>query len=190
MRRTRPSPRDMERMSELTEELNAIGRYKGVLNKIKTGSGSMQVGKYAVPVRRLKRDNILSVRYANSGKMVPAFNANRVSDAVKKVVLNDRFRNHVDLTKKEKEFLDKLYVNAGQKIHPTKSKLIRGSSVFTSLEEVFERVRVLFGELTAGNTSIDLRNELADLLHYLYKHKRIKKQKYTDLIKLITYSET
>lgn len=189
MRRRNPSQNDVARASEITDELNAIGRYKSVLKKIKTGSGVIQVSKYAIPKRRLKRDNILSVRYANSGKMVPAFNATRVSDSVKKVILKDQIRKHVHLTKGEKAFLDKLYLNAGQKIHPSKSTLIRGSSVFTSLEEIFERARVLFGELTAGNTSVNLRNELADLLHYLYKHKRINKTNYTNLIKLIQYSE-
>ena len=89
------------------------------------------------------------------------------------------------LTTNEKNFLDKLFVNANKDMTSARAKVIRGAGIFTSIQEIMERVKVLLGEMEAGNTSMVLRNELADLLHYLYKRKQIKKNDYTKLIGLV-----
>ena len=82
-----------------------------------------------------------------------------------------------------KKALKKLKIGRGV-VHPSTN----GSGIFTSIQEIMERVQVLLGEIEAGNTSINLRNELAELLHYMYEHKRIRKQDYTNLIKAINKS--
>ena len=178
-RMKRPTSFHMNRLVEIEEERAMIRKYKDVVGKLSIGKG-IPIGKYTIPAKRLKRDNIASVRYTNSNKMVPAFGATKVSDDVKKALLNQKVKQ---LSIGEKVWLDKLYMNAGQKLNPAKAKVLRGSGVFTSIQEIVERAQVLLGELSAGNTSINLKNELADLLGYLHKHKKIKK---TDLANLIS----
>ena len=46
------------------------------------------------------------------------------------------------------------------------------------LNQMIERARVLIGEINAGNTSVNLRNELSRILLTLYKNKRISKEEY------------
>ena len=46
------------------------------------------------------------------------------------------------------------------------------------LDQMIERARVLIGEINAGNTSVELRNELSRILLTLYKNKRISKEEY------------
>ena len=46
------------------------------------------------------------------------------------------------------------------------------------LDQMIERARVLIGEINAGNTSVELRNELSRILLPLYKNKRISKEEY------------
>ena len=46
------------------------------------------------------------------------------------------------------------------------------------LDQMIERARVLIGEINAGNTSVNLRNELSRILLTLYKNKRISKEEY------------
>ena len=174
------------RALEIEREQQHVKKYRDALRKLSTqqfGEG-VHIGKYIVPIKRLKRDNIASVRYANNNKkMVPTFNATRVSNNVKKVLLGKSTK----LTSREKEFLDKLYMNAGHTISQRQAKTIRGSSVFTNVREISERVQVLFGELQAGNTSVDLKNELVELLHYMFKHGKIKKADYKNLVSIIQY---
>ena len=47
------------------------------------------------------------------------------------------------------------------------------------LDQMTESVKVLIGEIKAGNTSINLRNELSRILLTLYKSKRITKAEYS-----------
>ena len=46
------------------------------------------------------------------------------------------------------------------------------------LDQMIERARVLIGEINAGNTSVNLRNELSRILLTLYKNERISKEEY------------
>ena len=185
-RRKRLTREGREMLEGLQLEQASLKKYVDVLKRISTGSGLIPIGDYTAPRKRLARDNILSVRYAkNPAKMVPSLGATRVSNPVKQVLLKPNSKIP-QLTAGEKQFLNKLYMNSGQKMQPSQAAAIRGSGVFTSLKEIGERAQVLLGEMKAGNTSINLKNELSDLLHYLYKHRQIKKGDYTNLINAIS----
>ena len=52
------------------------------------------------------------------------------------------------------------------------------------LDHMTERAKVLIGEINAGNTSLELRNELSRILLTLYKNKIISKAEYRRFMKL------
>ena len=49
----------------------------------------------------------------------------------------------------------------------------KGKGIMTNLVDLKERLQLLVGSIEAGNGSKELKNELADILHYLYKNKMI-----------------
>ena len=61
-----------------------------------------------------------------------------------------------------------------------------GSSIMTTIHDLKERLQILIGEITSGNTSKALKNELADVLHYLLKKKVLSKERYMKLMNLTT----
>ena len=61
---------------------------------------------------------------------------------------------------------------------------MEGSSIMTTMEYLKERLQVLIGEITSGNTHKELKNELAEILHYLLSKKIVNKQYYRKLINL------
>ena len=61
---------------------------------------------------------------------------------------------------------------------------VTGSSIMTSLSDIRERLQILVGEITSGNTHKTLKSELAEIVHYLYKKKILNKQNYSKLMNL------
>jgi hypothetical protein len=173
----------------IDEEYAAVKKYHETLKLFKrvlVREGVINIGDYWVNKKKLNRDNILSVRYNNNNNMVGRFGAKKVSDNVKKVVNNDRIFDNVKLSQNEKRFLDKLYLNSGTKISPSKAQLIRGGEVFTSLKEMSDKLKIIMGQIKAGNTSKVIRNEAMDILHYLFKNKKIKTKSYKEIINFLS----
>ena len=54
----------------------------------------------------------------------------------------------------------------------------------TTLGDLKERLQLLIGSIESGNGSKELKNELADILHYLYKNKKLKKAAYETFMNL------
>ena len=54
----------------------------------------------------------------------------------------------------------------------------KGKGIMTNLVDLKERLQLLVGSIEAGNGSKELKNELADILHYLYKKKMINLNAY------------
>ena len=63
-------------------------------------------------------------------------------------------------------------------LRPHAGKTSRPTAACPVLDQMIERARVLIGEINAGNTSVNLRNELSRILLTLYKNKRISKEEY------------
>ena len=57
-------------------------------------------------------------------------------------------------------------------------KRVKGKGIMTNLVDLKERLQLLVGSIEAGNGSKELKNELADILHYLYKNKMINLNAY------------
>lgn len=64
---------------------------------------------------------------------------------------------------------------------------IEGEGLFTSFEEIIEKIKVLLGEFQAGNKSKVIRNEISDIANFLFKHKVIPKNSYKKIIKFINF---
>ena len=61
----------------------------------------------------------------------------------------------------------------------------QGNAILTTMEDISERLKILVGEITSGNTNVKLKNELADILHYLLRKGEISKSKYKTLMDLV-----
>ena len=59
-----------------------------------------------------------------------------------------------------------------------------GSGIITNLADLRERMKLIIGSIEAGNSSKDLKNELSEILYYLYKNRKINKNVYESLINL------
>ena len=64
-------------------------------------------------------------------------------------------------------------------------QLQQGSSIMTSMVDLVDRFKLLVGEIESGNTNKALKNELADILQYLYKNKKLTKTQYKMFSNLI-----
>ena len=60
-----------------------------------------------------------------------------------------------------------------------------GSSILTSISNIKERIQILVGEITSGNTNKTLQNESTEILNYLLKTKHINKSNYSEFINLV-----
>ena len=61
-------------------------------------------------------------------------------------------------------------------------KGIKNRIYYTNLDELTQRLKVLLGEVQAGNNSKSVKNEVADIAHHLYKKKLIKKNEYRNIL--------
>ena len=65
-----------------------------------------------------------------------------------------------------------------------KTKKIGGSIYYTNPEQLVKRLELLTGSLNAGNTSIQLKNEIYDIIDHLLKLKILTKDKHNAFIKI------
>ena len=57
-----------------------------------------------------------------------------------------------------------------------------GSGIMTTIEDLWERFKILFGSITSGNKNPALINEFREIIYYLYKNKHISKLQYKSLM--------
>lgn len=60
-----------------------------------------------------------------------------------------------------------------------------GEGLFSNINEVVEKLKVLIGEMSSGNENIKLKNEANDILEYLLRAKQINKQQYLKTMDII-----
>ena len=61
-------------------------------------------------------------------------------------------------------------------------KGIKNRIYYTNPKELVQRLKVLIGEVQAGNNSKHIKNEIADISHHLYRKKLIKKKEYNIIL--------
>ena len=64
-------------------------------------------------------------------------------------------------------------------------KLQTGKSIMTNMVDLVDRFKLLVGEIESGNTNKALKNELADILQYLFRNKKLTKTQYKMFSNLI-----
>lgn len=64
-------------------------------------------------------------------------------------------------------------------------KGVKSRIYYTNPKELVQRLEVLVGEVQAGNKSKNIKNEIADIAHHLYKKKVIKKVVYRNILSSI-----
>ena len=66
---------------------------------------------------------------------------------------------------------------------PLKGKPLKGGQIYyTSPEDLMKRLTLLTGSRVAGNTSLEQRNEISEILDHLLKNEKITKKQYDDYI--------
>src|SRR5207237_7376469 len=61
-------------------------------------------------------------------------------------------------------------------------KGVKNRIYYTNPKELVQRLKVLIGQVQAGNNSKQINNEIADISHHLYKRKAIKKTEYRAIL--------
>ena len=162
-------------INKLTEYSRALDKANKDQNLYQSGTGlkesKLQYGKYFIDIRKLKKDNILSISYANN-KKVNGFPNMVVSKAVKSILLNNKINKKCNLSEAEKIFLRSFFKKSGSNsISSSKKKMVGGCSnvYFTDLNSLKDRYMVLIGEIEAGNENKQLFNELTGIAEILYQ---------------------
>ena len=164
----------------LSQHINALRAYHSRIKSITgnlevLGSGKITYGKYQINKKKLGK-GILSISYPN-GKKVNSYPNMKISDGVKKVLLNNKINKKYDLSDSEKEFLRNVIDKSEAEVSKSKTKAV--------CNKTWDRMAVLLGEIHAGNTSDIVKNELADIAHHFYKKHELDKPKYSKILALI-----
>ena len=79
------------------------------------------------------------------------------------------------------KLLNKRLATSEQALKPTPQR--GGQIYYTSPEDLMKRLTLLTGTRAAGNTNLELRNEISEILDHLLKNEKITKRQYDDYIK-------
>jgi hypothetical protein len=170
------SPPDIQALrKKLTEYSQALVKANKDQELYQTGTGiksiKLKYGKYYVDFPKLKKNNILSISYANN-KKVNGYPNMIVSEAVKTILLNNKINKKCNLSEAEKIFLRSFFKKSGaNSISSSKKKTVGGCTniYFADLNTLKDRYSVLIGEFAAGNESKQLFNELTGIAEILYQ---------------------
>ena len=153
--KTKGNIRKLEKEEKIVETLdeyiNTLTDFKSAHSRGKmTGEGLKKIvyGKYMIDKKKLGK-GVLSISYPN-GKKVNGYPNKKVSEGVKKVLLNNKINKNYDLSENEKEFLRKFIGKSEADISKSKEK--------TLCNMTWNRCKVLLGEVQAGNTSHVFKN--------------------------------
>ena len=129
-------------------------------------------GKVVIFLKKLYYDNLLSVRRASSMASIPQLNVTTVSDRFVHIIMNligNIHPTHIEinsLPSQEKILYDRLIFLAGinRSTHNNKEN---------SIESLKKRMKILEGEINAGNNNPKLKKELRQVVHSLKDFKII-----------------
>lgn len=188
----------------LTEDIELIQRYQkriDLLNRGQTllpqsGEGirkykqsprnaykidkSGQYGTLMINVPRLMNEMV--VEAAKGGSII----YEQKADKSLINLLTKRYNPHSTYSDRAIQIFQDLSTLANLPVHKSsgKSKLLHsppqsgGQIYFTSPQELIKRLTLLTGSRLAGNTNIQMRNEIWEILDYLLKHNEISRLKY------------
>lgn len=126
----------------------------------------VQLGRYLIDVKKLKKNNILSMTYQN-GKKIPTLPNMKVSDNLKRVLLHKQVNTkRMNLTDAEKLFLQQLVNKADVEVAKSKTRVMNNINL-GQVEELKDDLVRLIGEIEAGNDNPKLVDEVVLVLKKL-----------------------
>ncbi len=140
----------------------------------------VQFGKLKINLKKLKYDNILSLKNAN-GTSIGGLPNMKISERFSKILLNMLKGIHPhrdDLTSlhsNEKQVYDRILVMAG--LHKT---IVNDHA--ETLSDIKKRINLLMGEIEIGNDSPLIKTELKQLAQTAYSMKGITLKEYNKFI--------
>ena len=193
----RKSNKNKQISTEAIQERNVLSNY---LIKIK-GKIAEKSGKGFRNYKQKKRNayKISNNKYGGLLINMPKLMNQMVIEAVKdgKIVYEDtadkslidlitkRFDNKKKYSSKAIKIFNNLNTLANMKKHKSskKSNFHGGSVIYTDPNDIMNRLTLLTGSKRAGNTSIQLKNEIWQIIDYLLKQGIITKTQYDKYIK-------
>ncbi|XP_004363688.1 hypothetical protein CAOG_03960 [Capsaspora owczarzaki ATCC 30864] len=99
---------------------------------------------------------------------------------------NNKFEH---LSDEEAIMLNKLFTSAGVTPSPSQAKELartNGGRVFVeSIKDLRAKLSVLLGEVQAGNTSVEVKNDIANIANFLNSRKVLAKKKLAEILEFI-----
>jgi hypothetical protein len=160
----------LARLENLTEHYAATGegfnKRGRVDNKMRR---NVPFGKYVIDEKKLDK-NVLSFAYKTNNHPVNNLPATKISNDLRSVILQQLSGNTVSLdslSQNDKQYLDYIVqkTSAVVKIKPVNSS-----------NQLLNRLKILTGELSNGNDSKLIKNELSQLLNTLVRNNVISAQ--------------
>ena len=99
-------------------------------------------------------------------------------------LLRKRNNPKANYSQKSIEMFKHLSKLAGLPMHKSSGKAkMTGGLIFTDFKEIKQKLKMLTDARIAGNTSIDLRNRIIEMLDYLLKKNQISRKNYDEYFK-------
>jgi len=142
------------------------------------GGGRHQVSeKLFIDLAKLKRDNIVELRYSANKHLASGIRPHFVNEQVKKIVLGMIARKRIDsdltgVSDHDKQFLSNL----------ARRLKIRSDHLQHDTGSYQQQFEVLMGEVRAGNSSKEIRHKLKEYLSSAYSTGRMSRAHYHQLL--------
>ena len=139
-------------------------------------------GKLLIQLRKLFLENMLSVRLASSNANIPSFPVSKVSDRLSNIIVNLVSGKHPStsdlnlLSSGEKHLYDRFMTLSGYHKNVVNTRE-------STKKELAERLRILEGEIEAGNSNPQLEKEIIKIARMLFEFKVITNKQLKEYIK-------
>jgi hypothetical protein len=150
-----------------------------------------EFGKFIIQKKKLLYDNTLLLKYKNSRGPVPNLKRQKIEEPLKILLLNilDTGTINYELVKDCSDDDRKLFEQILRRADLVTVLDYKKAKGLTSDNEVVEKWEILKGELLAGNTNQEIRNELKDVTKILIEKGKINKELGKDLISELNITE-
>lgn len=186
---TKKGQKDSAQYQEIQNDIQFLKNYKSRLLDVfdrqrvlleNIGTGVMKFGKYYASVADLKKGT-LKIRKKNKSKVkqIPDM---QVSEGVKQLILK-RYDPKKSYTKQDCSHYRQICDLTGHR--PKKYSKLWDRIYVTNVHDAQQRLLNALGELKAGNTHVEVTNEIVELCDFLLKSDKLSRDEYRNLMQLI-----
>jgi hypothetical protein len=183
---TRAGHKDSEDYSKLKRDVEILRNFRKELESKQVGQGlnktlPKKLGRFGRFY--IRKDDLhngwLRVRRKNQTKVMDV----QLSEGVRNLILKryepKKYKYSEEDYRKFKEICDQ--TGYRPKIY-SKLHTYLGGSFFVTLKEAQQRLLNCLGEIKAGNTNVEVKNELVSIADLLLKHDKITKEEYKAIV--------